>query len=75
MGIPVAAVVTVRRSTSSVLMSNLYRLIIPIAGLSLAGAALEDPNWLLLGLGAIVLSILALTRLRIPGRRSFSTQR
>jgi hypothetical protein len=75
MGIPVAAVVTVRRSTSSVLMSNLYRLIIPIAGLSLAGAALEDPNWLLLGLGALVLSILALTRLRIPGRRAFSTQK
>jgi hypothetical protein len=67
--LPTAAVITVRRSTRSVLVSNLHRLVIPVTGLVLAGAAITDPNWWVMGSGAVVASVLALARLRIPGRR------
>jgi hypothetical protein len=73
MDLPVAAIVTVRRNTPSVLLSNLHRLVIPLASLVLAGASLEDPNWWLLGSGTLLMSVFALTRLRMPGGRSFST--
>ncbi|MFD7025120.1 hypothetical protein [Promicromonospora sukumoe] len=36
----------------------------------LAGAALPDPHWVMLGLGTALMSVFALARLRIPQPRS-----
>lgn len=72
LGCPPATVVTVRRRVRPALARNLNQLVVPAAGLLLAGAALPDPNWLLLGGGTVVISALALASVRIPdvGRRA-----
>ncbi|WP_020016886.1 hypothetical protein [Promicromonospora sukumoe] len=70
LGAPVATVVTVRRRLRPVLVGNLNALVVPLASLVLAGAALPDPHWLMLGLGTAVMSVFALARLRIPQPRS-----
>ncbi|WP_460751217.1 hypothetical protein [Myceligenerans cantabricum] len=70
MHLPAASIVTVRRSTRSVLARNLNNLIIPVASLALAGAALNDPNWLVLTVGAIATALLGLSRLRMGNRRA-----
>ncbi|PUB31775.1 hypothetical protein C8K30_101292 [Promicromonospora sp. AC04] len=70
MGLPGAAVVSVRRSTRSVLARNLNSLVIPVASLALAGAALNDPNWWLLACGAVATAVLGLSRLRLSTRRA-----
>ncbi|WP_165362429.1 hypothetical protein [Promicromonospora panici] len=68
--LPAAAVVTVRRSTRSVLARNLNSLVIPVASLALAGAALNDPNWALLACGAVATAALGLSRLRMGNSRA-----
>ncbi|MFI2485658.1 hypothetical protein ACH47X_02055 [Promicromonospora kroppenstedtii] len=68
--LPAAAVVTVRRSTRSMLARNLNSLVIPVASLALAGAALNDPNWVLLGCGAAATAALGLSRLRMGSNRA-----
>lgn len=70
LGAPVATVVTVRRRLRPVLVGNLNALVVPLASLVLAGAALPDPHWVMLGLGTAVMSVFALARLRIPQPRS-----
>lgn len=70
MHLPAASIVTIRRSTRSVLSRNLNNLIIPVASLVLAGAALNDPDWGLLTLGAIATALLGLSRLRMGSRRA-----
>jgi hypothetical protein len=70
LGAPVATVVTVRRRLRPVLVQNLNALVVPLASLVVAGAALPDPHWPLLGLGTGLMSVLALARLRIPQPRS-----
>lgn|GEM_PF-4405394 len=75
LGCPPATVVTVRRRVRPALARNLNQLVVPAAGLLLAGAALPDPSWLLLGGGTVVISALALASVRIPavGRRPAPT--
>lgn len=68
--LPAAAVVTVRRSTRSMLARNLNSLVIPVASLALAGAALNDPNWVLLSCGAAATAVLGLSRLRMGSNRA-----
>jgi hypothetical protein len=70
MDLPAASVVTVRRSTRSVLVRNLNSLVIPVASLALAGAALNDPNWALLICGAVATAVLGLSRLRMGSSRA-----
>jgi hypothetical protein len=70
MDLPAASVVTVRRSTRSVLARNLNSLVIPVASLVLAGAALNDPNWALLTCGAVATAVLGLSRLRLGNNRA-----
>ncbi|MFI2363190.1 hypothetical protein [Promicromonospora sp. NPDC019610] len=70
MDLPGASVITVRRSTRSVLARNLNSLVIPVASLALAGAALNDPNWALLTCGAVATAVLGLSRLRMGNRRA-----
>ncbi|MFI8527661.1 N-formylglutamate amidohydrolase [Promicromonospora sukumoe] len=70
LGAPVATVVTVRRRLRPVLVGNLNALVVPLASLVLAGAALPDPHWVMLGLGTALMSVFALARLRIPQPRS-----
>ncbi|MFD2796241.1 hypothetical protein ACFS27_21950 [Promicromonospora vindobonensis] len=70
LGAPVATVVTVRRRMRPVLVQNLNSLVVPLASLVLAGAALPDPHWPILGLGTALMSVFALARLRIPQPRS-----
>lgn len=70
--LPAASVVSVRRSTRSVLARNLNSLVIPVASLVLAGAALNDPDWLLLTCGALATAALGLSRLRIGTGRAIS---
>ncbi|MGI5190548.1 hypothetical protein ACQEVI_20595 [Promicromonospora sp. CA-289599] len=70
MDLPAASVVTIRRSTRSVLARNLNSLVIPVASLALAGAALNDPNWALLTCGAVATAVLGLSRLRMGSSRA-----
>jgi hypothetical protein len=70
MDMPAASVVGVRRSTRSVLVRNLNSLVIPVASLALAGAALNDPNWVLLSCGAVATAVLGLSRLRMGNNRA-----
>ncbi|MFD2025594.1 hypothetical protein [Promicromonospora aerolata] len=70
LGAPVATVVTVRRRMRPVLVQNLNSLVIPLASLVLAGAALPEPHWPVLGLGTALMSVFALARLRIPQPRN-----
>lgn len=70
MDLPAASIVTVRRSTRSVLSRNLNSLVIPVASLALAGAALNDPNWVLLTCGAVATAVLGLSRLRMGSSRA-----
>lgn len=75
MDLPAASVVTVRRSTRSVLARNLNSLVIPVASLALAGAALNDPNWALLTCGAVATAVLGLSRLRMGNSRAVRLRR
>ncbi|MBL0887060.1 hypothetical protein [Myceligenerans indicum] len=75
MHMPAASIVTVRRSTRSILARNLNNLIIPVASLALAGAALNDPNWFVLTFGAVATALLGLSRLRMGNRRAASLGR
>lgn len=66
LGCPAATVIAVRRRLRPMLVGNLNQLVIPLAGVILAAAALEQPNWYLIGSGTFVMSVFALAGLRIP---------
>jgi hypothetical protein len=67
---PTATVVTVRRRLRTFLISNLNRLVIPVAGLGLAIHQINDPRWPVIGTAAVLMTIFALARLRMPKPRS-----
>ncbi|WP_460704375.1 hypothetical protein [Myceligenerans halotolerans] len=75
MNLPVGSVITMRRSTRSVLARNLNNLILPVAALALAGAALNDPDWRLVIAGAVATALLGLSRLRMSKRRAVRLSR
>lgn len=75
LGAPAATVVTVRRRLRPVLVRNLGALVLPLAGLLLAAAALEDPNWWLVGTGTALMSVLGLAGVRIPVVRRDDAER
>ncbi|GAB3157382.1 hypothetical protein GCM10027059_00160 [Myceligenerans halotolerans] len=66
---PTATVVTVRRRLRTFLAANLNRLVIPVAGLGLAIHQINDPRWPVIGTAAVLMTVFALARLRMPKPR------
>jgi hypothetical protein len=66
LGLPVGAVVSVRRRVRTSAQSKLNQLTIPLLGLLLAAAAIKDVPWWAIFAGAGLTSILGLANLRVP---------
>ena len=66
LGLPVGAIVTVRRRVRTTLQGRLNQLTLPLLGLLLAGAAINHLSFLILGAGVALTCVLGLANLRIP---------